>query len=210
MAGSLLLVASADTQTRDLAKKLFARAGFTTQQLPSGEAALAAIDGSKPGLILIDLRLEDMSGYELCYELKQRLGAGTPIILLSEDRTEPQDRVAGLLLGADDYLAKPFDPDELLARVRRLLSRSILDEAPRDVGLTPRETEVLRLLAQGLGRKTVAKELVVSPKTVATHVQHILTKLGVHSAAEAVAQAYKAGIVEPGMSSNREDERGST
>jgi DNA-binding NarL/FixJ family response regulator len=198
-----LLVASADTQTRDLAKKLFARAGFTTQQLASGEAALAAIDQSKPGLILIDLQLEDMSGYELCYEVKQRFGADTPIILLSEDRTEPHDRVAGLLLGADDYLAKPFDPGELLARVRRVLSRSTLNEVP-DFELTPRETEVLHLLAQGLGREAVAKQLVVSPKTVATHVQHILAKLGVHSTTEAVAQAYRAGLVEQSDNGGRD------
>jgi two-component system, sensor histidine kinase ChiS len=84
MVGNLLLVASADAQTRDLATKLFARAGFTTQQTASGEAALAAIDQSNPGLILIDLRLEGMSGYELCYEVKQRFGADTSIILLSE------------------------------------------------------------------------------------------------------------------------------
>jgi DNA-binding NarL/FixJ family response regulator len=203
MVGSLVVVASADSRTRDLATKLFGRASLMTEPMASGEAALAAIDERQPDLILIDLRLEDMSGYELCYEIKHRFGDGTPIILLSEDRTEPHDRVAGLLLGADDYLAKPFDPDELLARVRRLLSRSTLTEVPRDFELTPREAEVLGLLAQGLGREAVAKHLVVSPKTVATHIQHVLAKLGVHSATEAVAVAYRAGIVEQTDSGGR-------
>jgi DNA-binding NarL/FixJ family response regulator len=79
-----------------------------------------------------------------------------------------------------------------------------LNEGPRDFELTPRETEVLRLLAKGLGREAVAKHLVVSPKTVATHVQHILAKLGVHSATEAVAQAYQVGLDQSDM---REDGR---
>ena len=193
MVGSLV-VASANTHTRDLARRLFGEAGFTAEPMASGEAALAAIDERKPDLILIDLRLEDMSGYELCYEIKHRFGGGTPIILLSEDRTEPHDRVTGLLLGANDHLAKPFDPDEFLARVRRL--RSAVTEVSGDFELTPRETEVIGLLAQGLGRESVAKRLEVSPHTVATHIRHICAKLDVHSVTEAVAVAYRAGIVD--------------
>lgn len=192
----ILLVASEDTDTREVAARLFRRAGFRDQQFGSGEAALAAVEENRPGLVVIDLRLEDMSGYELCYEIKQRFGSDLPIILLSEHRTEPHDHVAGFLIGADDYLGKPFDPDELLARARRLLSRATQREAPRDFNLTPRELEVLHLLAQGLGREAVARKLFVSPKTVATHVQHILAKLGVHSGTEAVALAYRAGLVD--------------
>jgi DNA-binding NarL/FixJ family response regulator len=193
---ALLLVASEDPSTRELVTTLFRRAGFRTYDVASGEAALATVEEREPALILIDLKLEDMSGYELCYEVRQRFGSELPVILLSEDRTEPRDRVAGLLIGADDYLPKPFDPDELLARARRLLSRTATPQSPGDFTLTPRELEVLQLLAQGLGRGAMAEKLFLSPKTVATHVQHILTKLGVHSGTEAVAMAYRVGLVE--------------
>ena len=195
MIGALQLVASGDPSTRDHVTKLFRRAGFRTHDVATGEAALATMEEHTPALILIDLKLEDMSGYELCYQVRQRFGSELPVILLSDGRTEPHDLVAGLLIGADDYLAKPFDPGELLARARRLLSRTTKRHAPSDFNLTPRELEVLRLLAQGLGREALAKKLVVSPKTVSTHVQHILTKLGVHSGAEAVAMAYRVGLV---------------
>ena len=191
----MLLVASGDSGTRRFASALFRRAGFVTREVGSGEETLAVFDEGAPELVLIDLKLEDMSGHELCYELRERFGADLPIILISDDRTEPSDRAAGILIGADDYLAKPFDPDELLARARRLLSRTRQTETGRDSQLTPRETEVLSLLAEGFGRDTVADKLFISPKTVATHVQHILTKLGVHSSTEAVARAYRTGLV---------------
>jgi DNA-binding NarL/FixJ family response regulator len=190
-----VLVATRDEETWGAAARLFRRAGLLTRRVGSGEAALAAIDQETPDLMIIDLTLDDASGYEICYEIKQRFGQRLPVVMLSEDRTEPKDRVAGLLIGADDYLAKPFDPDELLARARRLLAESQQLDARRDFELTPREAEVLLELAGGLGRQSVAKKLSISPKTVATHVQNILTKLGVHSSAEAVALAFRSGLI---------------
>jgi DNA-binding NarL/FixJ family response regulator len=111
--------------------------------------------------------------------------------------------VAGLLLGADDYVVKPFFQDELLARVRRLIDRT-RPPATEKIGpvtngarLTDREQQVLSLLAAGLHSKAIATRLVISPKTVATHIQRILAKLGVHSRAEAVALAFRSGLAQP-------------
>lgn len=141
----------------------------------------------------------DVNGFELAHELRDDFGDDLPIVFVSGDRTDPLDRAAGLLIGGDDYLVKPIDPDELLARARRLISRShTVPVAPRggaEAALTSRELEVLRLLAEGMPPKEIARELVISPKTVASHAQHVLAKLGAHSRAEAVALAYIGGFV---------------
>jgi DNA-binding NarL/FixJ family response regulator len=105
------------------------------------------------------------------------------------------DRVAGLLLGADDYLAKPFAFDELLARVRNLVDRRALPGLPAD--LTGRELSVLHLLSRGLNHNAIARELVISPKTVGTHVGHICEKLAVHNRIDAVSEAYRRRLLAP-------------
>jgi len=142
---------------------------------------------------MLDVCLPGISGFEICRELREHCGSELPIILVSGTRVDALDRSAGLLIGCDDFLVKPVDPNELLARVRRLLGRSAPRRpraASREYGLTRRELAVLQQLASGLRQAEIAAELVISPKTVATHVQHILTKLGVHSGAQAVAFAH--------------------
>ena len=146
--------------------------------------------------MILDLELTDMSGYEACAEIRERVGDLLPILLLSEERTESYDRVAGLLIGADDYLARPFDPDELIGRARRLLlSRGPEVVSTPESPLTGRELQILQLLAKGLSQVRIAKELFISSKTVGTHIQRTLGKLGVHSRTEAVALAYQQGLV---------------
>jgi DNA-binding NarL/FixJ family response regulator len=190
-----VFIVTPDDAVRDSLTRLFTRAGHATTHVATGEDALAAVLHTRPSLVVLDLELRDMSGYEVCYELRERAGQDLPIILLSAERTEPSDRVAGLLIGADDYLAKPFDPDELLARARRLLARSSPMTGNEDAPLTGREGQVLQLLADGLAQDAIAKELFISSKTVSTHIQRILAKLDVHSRTEAVALAYRQGLV---------------
>jgi DNA-binding NarL/FixJ family response regulator len=194
-----VLIAAADGDLRSVIARLFERAGFETSEVGSGEEALSSAKRARPpSLVILDLELEDMSGYEVCFELREELGDGLPILFLSRDRTEPQDRVAGLLIGADDYLTRPFDPDELLVRARRLLARGPLWESTPGSVLTGRELQVLQLLADGLSQDKIAKELFISPKTVGTHIQRILSKLDVHSRTEAVALAYRQGLTKAG------------
>ena len=129
-------------------------------------------------------------------QLHEAFDGDLPVILVSASQTDAFDRMAGLMLGADDYLSKPLDAGELLARVKRSLRRAEPHvtrngdshaRVENAAGLSPREREILGLLAEGRTQGQIAGELVISSKTVATHIQHILSKLGVNTRAQAVA-----------------------
>jgi DNA-binding response OmpR family regulator len=186
-----ILVVDDDERVCELLRGLLGGEGARVLCLRTGEAALRAAGRERPSLVVLEVKLPGISGYEVCRALRDRYGAGLPIVFVSGDRTQPHDRVAGLLLGADDYLAKPFAPDELLVRTRALLRR----ERRAGAALTARELEVLSLLAAGVRPDQIAAALVISPKTVRTHIERILGKLDVHSRAEAVALAYRERLV---------------
>ncbi len=194
-----IFVVDPDARQRSLIARVLSRAGFKTQGIATGEEALVAALRERPRLVVLEVRLGDISGYEVCRALKEAFGDAIAIVFMSRDRTDPSDRVAGLLIGADDYLEKPVAGDELLARVRGLIRR--LATHPRadddDAGnseLTVRELEVLGLLADGLDQRSIARRLFIAPKTVSKHIEHILQKLPARSRAEAVAIAYRRGL----------------
>jgi DNA-binding NarL/FixJ family response regulator len=193
--GRILLVDD-DEGFRGLVSSLLSRMGCETCEAATGEEALAAAHRERPALVLLDVCLPGLTGYEVCRELRDEFGDALPIVFVSGERTEPYDRVGGLLLGADDYLVKPLDPNELLARVRRLLARSTSAALDGASTLTKRELQVLGLLADGLDQAAIAGQLSISPRTVATHIQRILTKLGAHSRAQAVALAHREHLVD--------------
>ena len=194
--GDPILVADGDADSRALIAALLERVGYATSLATTGDEALALAESSRPRLVMLDVELPGISGYETCRELRDRFGQNLPLVFLSGTRVEPLDRIAGLMIGADDYIVKPFEPGELLARVRSLLRRSNGTNGEHANGhlagldtLTPREREVLDLLAAGHDQAEIARELFITPKTVATHIQRVLAKLGVHSRAQAVAMA---------------------
>jgi len=195
-AASGVLVVDDDEGVRTLVADVLGRAGFSVVQAASGEEALEAAERMRPSLAILDVNMPEMSGYALCRELRERFGNELLIVFLSGVRTEAFDRVAGLLIGADDYLSKPFAPDELVARAEALIRRAPAPavDGSRLKGLTPRELEVLRLLAEGRRQPEIAEQLVISPGTVGKHIEHILEKLGAHSRAEAVAVAYREDL----------------
>jgi DNA-binding NarL/FixJ family response regulator len=192
-----ILIVDDDAVFRELVVTLLGRIGHITQEAASGEDALTQALEQRPSLVLLDVDVPGVSGYEVCRELRDAYGPALPIVFVSGSRVDRLDVVGGLHVGADDYLVKPIDPDELLARVRRHLARS---EAPAPApdgaapNLTRREREILGLLASGLDQRAIAGELVISSKTVATHIQRILAKLGVGSRAQAVAYAHRHGL----------------
>jgi DNA-binding NarL/FixJ family response regulator len=190
-----ILLAEPDPGVRKQFARVFERAGYTVIAVSGGNEALDAARATRPSCAVLEVPLSGLSGYEVCRALRAGFGPDLPIVFVSGKRRESYDRVAGLLLGADDYLVKPCAPDELLARVRRLLGRERASGARTLARLTRREQEVLRLLAEGLAQYEIAVRLVISAKTVATHIEHIRSKLGVRTQTQAVARAFRDDLV---------------
>jgi DNA-binding NarL/FixJ family response regulator len=192
-----ILVVDDDVDLCLLVERLLEPLGYVVHRALTADDALAIALQNRPALVLLDVHLPDMSGYEVCKRLRDEFANEIAIVFVSGERTEELDRTAGMLLGADDYIVKPFAHGEFIARVRRAIERTSPPQAVVTPMLTARELEVLNLLADGLGQKKIAQELFITPKTVATHIQRILTKLDVHSRAEAVAYAHRNRLFPP-------------
>jgi DNA-binding NarL/FixJ family response regulator len=187
-----VLVVDDDDLVRDLIATALADHGYAVSRASTGTEALRLVRVESPSIAILDVHLPELSGYQVCRKLRDEYGEAVGVIFISGERKESYDRVAGLLLGGNDYLVKPFVLDELIARVDRL--DALCQPLPArtvDSKLTRRELEVLRLLASGMGPEDVARLLVVARKTVDKHIEHILQKLGVHTRAQAVALAFR-------------------
>ncbi len=112
----------------EIIKAYMTREGWEVQHFPDGQEAYDAIDESKPHLWVLDIMLPNMDGYQLLKAIKTK--QDTPVIFISA-RDKDLDRVLGLELGSDDYLAKPFLPEELIIRVKRILSRAYNSSSPQ-------------------------------------------------------------------------------
>ncbi len=119
-----VLIVDEDPDVRTRVGRALLRAGFQVRECVEGEEALAAAGVERPAAVVLEVDLPDVDGFEVCRELRDRFGDDLPVVLVSGTRVTPHDRVAGLLIGADDYLVKPVNADELLVRLRRLLTRA--------------------------------------------------------------------------------------
>ena len=120
---SRVLIVEDDPDIAQLVAHYLEKAGFTTDRVGSGDAALAAIATRSPDVMVLDLMLPNVDGLEVCRRVRaNEKTAAMPIVMLTA-RAEESERIVGLEIGADDYLAKPFSPSELVARVRALLRR---------------------------------------------------------------------------------------
>jgi DNA-binding response OmpR family regulator len=117
----VLLLVDDDVELADMLRRYFEREGYVLMHATHASQAITKWRDCRAELLILDLMLPDGSGLDLCRELR-RIDASVPILMLTA-RGDPVDRVVGLELGADDYMAKPFDARELLARVRALLRR---------------------------------------------------------------------------------------
>jgi two-component system OmpR family response regulator len=128
VAEATVLVVDDEEYIRDLVTSSLRLAGFKARAVADGAQALAAIDRDRTDLVILDVRLPGIDGFEVCRKLRAD-GSDVPVIFLTA-RDTPQDRVSGFMKGGDDYVTKPFSLEELVARVRAVLRRS----RPADAG----------------------------------------------------------------------------
>ncbi|MDH4118114.1 MAG: response regulator [Acidimicrobiia bacterium] len=124
MADTTILIAEDDPDIRDLVVFRLERAGWQVLEAGDGEQALEIIRSKKPDLVIVDWMMPVMSGIELISELREDPETGSLPILMLSARAQETDIVHGFTSGANDYLTKPFSPQELFLRVQALLARS--------------------------------------------------------------------------------------
>lgn len=191
-----VLVVDDDERFSRFLAALLLSAGYCVVTAASADEAIAASRQARIDAAVIDVVMPGRGGYSICRELREEVASDLPVIFISGDRVDPFDRAAGIIAGGDDYLVKPVHPDELLARLDRLLARSRGRALRPALELSEREIEILQLIAEGCPPGEVARQLFIAPKTVSSHVQRIFVKLGVHTRAQAVAMAYAAGLIQ--------------
>ncbi|MCM8737538.1 response regulator [Azospirillum sp. A1-3] len=187
----VIFIVDDDEAVRDALAVHLELAGLTVRLCASAAEFLAAADPDQPGCAVIDIRMPGMDGLTLQQEMIRR-GLSLPVIVITGHGDVPA-AVRAFRAGAVDFLQKPFDEDLLIERVREACER---DRIERQAGveaaeirhrmtlLTPREREVVELVAQGLPNKTIARRLDIGIRTVETHRARVLEKMGMRNASE--------------------------
>jgi two-component system response regulator FixJ len=193
---ALVYIVDDDRAVRDSLSLLLKSVGINNDAYESATAFLEVFQPNRIGCLVADIRMPGMSGLELQRELNARKIA-IPIIFITGHGDVPM-AVNAMKDGAVDFLTKPFREQDLLDRVKAALSGAQAEfgdqQKQRDVreryeSLTPRETEVMDLVAQGLANKVIAMDLGVSQRTVELHRARVMQKMAVRSLAELVRQA---------------------
>jgi len=200
-----ILVVDDEKKIVEILKAYLEKEGYQVITAYDGRSALELARSRSPDLIILDLMLPEVSGWDVCRELRQR--SEVPVIMLTA-RDDTTDKIVGLELGADDYVTKPFDPKEIISRVRAVLRRSegksvvkavlnvgdiSIDTEKRlvrrgdiNIELTPIEFEILRTLAENPGRVYSRMQLLDKvqgdayegyERTVDTHIKNLRKKL---------------------------------
>ena len=176
MPASSVLVVDDEPMVREVLARYLAAEGFVVALAADGVEAIARFDDATPDIVLLDLMLPKIDGYEVFRQIRER--SSTPVIMLTA-RGEETDRIVGLDLGADDYVTKPFSPREVVARVRAVLRRTsgVSDAGPIRVGDLDIDPERREVLLHGGPVKLTRKEfdllyhLAGSPGVVFTRTQ---------------------------------------
>ena len=172
--------------------------GYKVKTANNGREALKVLENYYPDLIICDVMMPEMDGYTLIENLRDDPNlCWLPVIFLSA-KGQSEDRIKGLQKGADVYLIKPFEPEELVAQVESSLKqiKRILDytnnskemefsaKVPANIELTPTEFKVVQLVAKGMANREIAIILKVSQRTIESHVSNMLNKTRLHNRTE--------------------------
>jgi DNA-binding NarL/FixJ family response regulator len=172
--------------------------GYEVITADNGREALDLLSQDLPDMIICDIMMPEMDGYGFVEAVRQdQRTSWIPVLFLSA-KGQSQDRIKGLNLGADVYMVKPFEPEELVAQVEsslkqtnRLLhhtegtgNESLALQVPQTVELTPTELKVVQLVARGLANREIAQNMNVSQRTIESHVSNMLGKTGLNNRTE--------------------------
>ncbi|MFC1861757.1 response regulator [Chloroflexota bacterium] len=200
-----ILVVDDEKKIVDILKAYLERDGYQVSTAYDGRSALELARSNSPDLIILDLMLPEVSGWDVCRELRKE--SDVPVIMLTA-RDDTTDKIIGLELGADDYVTKPFDPKEVISRVRAVLRRSdvkpvskstlnvgeiMIDTNKRlvhrgdlNIELTPIEFDILRVMAENPGRVYSRMQLLDKvqgdayegyERTIDSHIKNLRKKL---------------------------------
>lgn len=182
--------------------------GYNVDTAENGREALEILDNLVPDMIICDIMMPEMDGYTLVKHIRQEpLTNRIPVLFLSA-KGQSQDRVKGLNEGADVYMSKPFEPEELVAQVESSLKQIKRWEngrpkgmegaptivVPHNVELTPTETKVVQLVAKGMANREIAGQLNVSQRTIESHVSNMLNKTSLNNRTELARWAMESSM----------------
>ncbi|MBD2128466.1 response regulator transcription factor [Microcoleus sp. ZQ-A2] len=172
--------------------------GYEVITAENGREALEVLDQDVPDLIICDVMMPEMDGYALVEHVREDPRTNWIPVLFLSAKGQSQDKVKGLNKGADVYMVKPFEPEELVAQVEsslkqanRLIHHSGTGadagstiQVPFDVELTPTELKVVQFVARGMANREIAEQMNVSQRTIESHVSNMLGKTGLHNRTE--------------------------
>lgn len=197
----LILIIDDEEEIRELIELYLLKHNYQVIQAENGIAGLQLFRERQPSLVVLDIGLPDMNGFEVCEEIRKV--SDTPVIYLSCDQ-ETETILRGFTLGADDFVTKPFDTHILIARIGAILRRrgggavqlkkTLPDNVPGDL-LTQREYNLLLLIEQGKTNREIAKQLQLTEGTVKVYNNTLYTKLGAKSRVQAILQAKEWGLL---------------
>ena len=172
--------------------------GYEVITAENGREALEVLEQEIPDMIICDVMMPEMDGYAFVNQVRQEERTSWIPILFLSAKGQSGDKIKGLNIGADVYMVKPFEPEELVAQVEASLKQAFRQrqqtgggndseskiQVPFDVHLTQTELKVVQFVARGLANKDIADELNVSQRTVESHVSNMLGKTGLHNRTE--------------------------
>lgn len=168
------------------------------------DSALAIADQQQPDIMLLDILMDNMDGYQVCQQLKTNpKTAAIPVIFLSS-LEKSADKVKGFEVGGVDYITKPFYVDEVLARIENCLrlhqkiqqtSAPLVQKNINTYQLSERELEIFSFYARGMQRKEIAEQLSISENTVKSHLKNSFSKLDIKNRTQVIEKARELGLI---------------